>query len=301
MQKLTVSYTVQPQCTLIHVAQAKGFFAEERLEIQPVIHTFGKAALQLLLDGKADLATAAETPILFSILKGEKIFVLANVESSSTNNAVIARKDAGITQGRDLKGKRIGFTPGTTSDFFLSALLTANGLTREVIQEVGLKPEEMRDALLSGQVDAVSTWNYPLTQINDELGANGTLLIDQEIYTETYNLVARQDFVRKNPEAVKRFLRALLKAEQFTHDNPDEAQTIVSKMTQVNRDLVSKVWHSFGYRIVLDQILLIVLEDETRWAMSKRLTDRHDMPDYMSFIYFDGLQAVKPAAIRVKR
>ena len=89
VQKLTVAYTIQPQCTLMHVAQAKGFFAEERLAVRPVMHTFGKAALQEVLDGKADLATAAETPIMFSILRGEKIFVLANMESSVTNNAAL--------------------------------------------------------------------------------------------------------------------------------------------------------------------------------------------------------------------
>ena len=301
VRKLTLSYTIQPQCTLIHVAQAKGYFVAEKLDIQAQIHTFGKAALQSMLDGKADLATAAETPIMFSILKGEKIFVLANIEASATNNAIVARKDAGITKAGDLKGKRVGFTRGTTSDFFMSSLLTANGLTRKDVRQIGLKPEEMRDAIMSERVDAVSTWNYPLTQISNELGANATVFFDKEIYTETFNLVVQQEFARKNPELVKRLLRALIKAEDFTRDNPEEAQGIVSKATQTDKALVRSVWSNFGYQLVLDQILLITLEDETRWAMSNKLTDRADMPDYLSFIYFDGLKAVKPKAIKMKQ
>lgn len=44
-QKITVAYTYQPQSTLVHVAMAKGYFAEERLDVQPLMHTYGKAAL----------------------------------------------------------------------------------------------------------------------------------------------------------------------------------------------------------------------------------------------------------------
>lgn len=300
-QKLTVAFTYQPQSTLLHLAQAKGYFVEEGLDIQPQLHTFGKAALQSLVDGKADLATAAETPIMFNILKGEKIFVLANIDSSTTNNAIVARKDAGIARPAELKGKRVGFTPGTTSDFFMSSLLTAHGLTRADIVPVRLKPEEMRAAMRSGSVDAVSAWNYPLTEISSDLGANGAVFFDKDIYTETFNLVTRQDFANRNPETIRRFLRALIKAEQFAREHPDAAQAIVAAATHVEQNLVRKVWSNFGYRIILDQILLIMLEDEARWAMSNQLTERRDMPNFLSYIYFDGLAAVKPEAIRMKR
>ena len=157
LQKITVAYTYQPQSTLVHVAVAKGYFAGEGLDIQPLMHTYGKVALQSVIESKADFATVAETPVMFSVLRGDKIFVLANIEASSVNNAIVARKDAGIAVPGDLKGKRVGFTPGTTSDFFLDSMLTANGLTRKEIQPVALKPEEMQDAMMVKKVDAVST------------------------------------------------------------------------------------------------------------------------------------------------
>ena len=148
LQKITVAYTYQPQSTLAHVAVAKGYFAEEGLEVQPLMHTFGKASLQSLLDHKADFAAVAETPFMFNVLKGEKIYLIANIEASGKNNAIVARKDAGILTPGDLKGKRIGFTPGTTSDFFLDSMLTVIGLTRQSIQPVPLKPEEMLAAIV---------------------------------------------------------------------------------------------------------------------------------------------------------
>ena len=300
-QKITVAYTWQPQSTLVHVAVAKGYFAEEGLDVQPLMHTYGKAALQSVIESKADFATVAETPVMFNVLKGEKIFVIANIEASSMNNAIVARKDTGIATPANLKGKRIAFTPGTTSDFFLDSLLTANGLTRKDIQPVALKPEEFQDAIMAKKVDAASTWNYPLTLIKHQLGANGTIFYDREIYTETFNIAARQDFVRKNPEAVKRFLRALIKAENFVAMNPDEAQSIMSAATKIDQSLIHEVWNAFNYHVVLDQTLLLTLEDETRWAMQNKLTDRTEMPDYESFIHSDSLRAIKPEAINMNR
>jgi ABC-type nitrate/sulfonate/bicarbonate transport system substrate-binding protein len=300
-QKITIAYTNQPQSTLVHVALAKGYFASEGLDAQSLMHTYGKAALQSVVENKADFATVAETPVMFNVLKGEKIFVIANIEASSMNNAIVARKAAGIKTPGDLKGKRIGFTPGTTSDFFLDSLLTANGLTRKEIRPVALKPEEMQDAILAKQVDAVSTWNYPLTQIKQALGPDAAIFYDREIYTETFNIAARQDFVRSNPETIKRFLRALIKAEDFVAQNPDEAQAIMSAATKIDKRLIHDVWSAFNYHVVQDQTLLITLEDETRWAMKNKLTDRADMPDYLSFIHLDSLRAIKPEAIKMNR
>lgn len=295
LEPLRVAFTGQPQSTLVHVAQAQGFFAAQGLKVEPVMATFGKEALKAVLDGKADIGTVAETPIMFSVLQGAPILVIANIESSSVNNGVIARKDAGIQKAGDLKGKRIGITPGTTSDFFLDSLLTAHGLARKDIQVVALKPEEMQHALVGGRVDAVSTWNYPLTSIRRLLGEKGTLLLDREIYTETFNLVATQDFVRTHPQAVQRFLQALILAERFVRQSPEAAQLTMARATNNELSLVQEVWQAFHYQVGLDQTLLITLEDETRWAMRTRLTDRTDMPDYTQHLYPDALKAALAA------
>jgi NitT/TauT family transport system substrate-binding protein len=277
---------------------AKGYFTEEGLDVQTLMFTYGKASLQSLLDHKSDFATVAETPFMFNVLKGERIFVIANVEASGMNNAIVARRDSGISVPGDLKGKRIAFTPGTTSDFFLDSLLLANGLTRQAIKPVAVKPEDMLASIVDKKVDAVCTWNYPLTQIKKQLGPNGIAFSDRTIYTETYNVAAQQDFVQKNPETVKRFLRALIKAESFTATHKDEAQAIMSTATKTDINLVREVWNVFNYQVVLDSRLVITLEDETRWAINNKLTEKIIMPDYRKFIHFDSLKAVKPEAVR---
>jgi NitT/TauT family transport system substrate-binding protein len=236
---------------------------------------------------------------MFNILKGEKIFVIANIEATTMNNAIVARKDAGISKAGDLKGKRIAFTPGTTSDFFLDSILTANGLARKDIQPVPLKPDEMQAAIQTKQIDAACTWNFRLLEISRQLGENGTLIFDQEIYTETYNVVAQQEFVQKNPEVVKRFLRALIKAEDFVHSHPSEAQAMMSASAKVDLELIRKTWNYFKFHVIQDQTLIITLEDETRWAMKNNLTDQTVVPNYHQFIHTDSLKEVKLSLIQI--
>ena len=300
-QKITVAFTTQPQSTLVHIALNKGYFSNAGLDVQPLIHSFGKMALQSVLDGKADFATVAETPVMFSVLEGDRIFVVANIESSGRNNAVLARPGAGIARAADVKGKRIGFTPGTTSDFFLDSFLTAQGLMRREITAVPLAPDAMQDAMLTGKVDAVSTWNYPLTQIRHQLGAQAVVHYDPQIYTETFNIAAKQEFVQRNPQTVTRFLRALIEAEDFVAKHPQEAQDIVAGAIKVEKELVKEVWDAFNYQVRLDQNLLITLEDETRWAMKNKLTDKTVMPNYADYIHVDSLKAARPEAVKLNR
>ena len=300
-QKVTIALVNQPQSTLIFVAMKKGYFSDEGLDVQPLLQSFGKAALQTMIEGKADFATSAETPIMFSILRGDAIFVVANIETSTANDAVVARVDAGISKPADLKGKRIGFMPGTTIDFFLDSFLTAQGLTRQDITPVPLKPDEVLDALLTKKADAVAAWNYPLTQIKRQLGAQAVTFYDRQIYTEHFNIAAMQDFVRKNPQTVTALLRGLVRAQAFVDDHANEAQDIVAEAIKVEKDLVEEVWNVMSYQVRLDQNLTITLEDETRWAMKNKLTDQTVMPGYASFIYVDALKAVKPGAVRMDR
>ncbi|MBI2750004.1 MAG: NrtA/SsuA/CpmA family ABC transporter substrate-binding protein [Burkholderiales bacterium] len=270
--------TTQPQSPLIHVAVDKGSFAEEGLQVQSQLHTFGKTSLQSLLNHQADIAT---------------------VGASTRNNGVVARRDAGILRASGLKGKRIGYTPGTTSDFFLDSMLTSAGLTRAEVTPVALKPEEMQGAIVARTVDAVSTWNFPLAQVQHVLGSNALLIYDQEVYTETYNVATQQGFLQAQPETIKRFLRALLKAETYTARNRDEVQRLMSDATRTDMDLVREVWDVFSYHVVLDPTILLTLEDETRWAMRNKLTDQTAMPDYRKYIHTGSLRSLKPDAVKL--
>jgi NitT/TauT family transport system substrate-binding protein len=128
----------------------------------------------------------------------------------------------------------------------------------------------------------------------------------QSFYSETFYtfalcVTALQDFVRQHPEALKKFLRALIRAEAFAKQYPKESQRLVAKFVKTDEAFPDEIWDVYNHRVTLDQALLVDLEDQTRWAIKNRLTVRRDMPNYLDFIDVDSLRAVKPEAVRIIR
>lgn len=299
--KITIAHWTGPSAALVHIALAKGFFTDEGLDASPQPHPFGKLALDTVLEGKADIATAGDTPIVFAVMNGKKVSVLATIQTANKNEAIIALRDRGITKPFDLKGKNIGVTLGTTADFFLDSFLLTHGIERNQVNLIDMHPAQMPTALEKGLVDAVSTFNPTIEQLDRELGVRGIVFFDQSIYTEAFCAVARQDFVDQHPETVKKFLRALIKAETFTEQHNEEARTIAAKFTQMEINVFDTLWRELTLKVTLDQALLVDLEDQTRWVLKNTLSSGTTMPNYLDYLYIDGLNSVKADAVRIVR
>ena len=300
-EKVTIAYATPPYTVLAEIAQLKGYYLQEGLEATPHLHSYGKAALDEVLGGTADFATVAVTPVMFAIMKGEKISIIATIYSSNRNSAIVARKDKGILTQSDLKGRTIAATLGTSGDFFMDAFLAVYGISRKDMEVVDLKPEEMQDALVNGAVDAVSVFNPFLIQVQKKLGDRGMTFYDEDIYTQKFNIVATQEYISRNPGKVIKMLRALVKAEEFVSRNPTEAQKIVADFNHMDMDMLREIWAVASFGVTLDQSLVLALEDESRWAMNSGLIDKRKVPDYLDFLYLDGLLSVRPEAVRILR
>lgn len=300
-EKVIIAYSATTDSVLAQVAQKQGHFLQEGLEVTPHLHPYGKLAIQEVLDGKADFATVAETPIMFAIMKGEKISVIATIQTSNKVNGIIARKDRGILTVNELKGRKIGATLGTTSEFFMDALLAVHGIEREDLEVIDQNAKELQDALVNGDVDAISVFTPYLNRAQKKLGDRGITFYGKDIYTSSFNVVANEEFILANPGKVKKMLRALLKAEEFVRRNPAEAQKSVADFSKVDIDLVREIWGGTDFSVKLEQSLVLALEDETQWAMRNKLTPKTEVPNYLNYIYFDGLDSVRPEAVRILR
>ena len=285
----------------LFVAVAEGFPEKEGLKFSVQRYASGKAAMEAMLDGKADVATVADMPIALAAVKGKPIVVLATFANGEDDYGVVARRDRGITDAVALKGKRIALTPGTGGDYFLDALLIRQRLSRADVQVTTLAPPELVPALEDGRIDAISTWEPYLSTARRNLGPNAASFSSGGIYESTFNLVATRDFANQRGQAVKKLIKTLLRAEVFLkNESATTLRIMAAELKQPpaeTRELLSK--HRF--MVSLDQSLILMMEDEARWMIRQRMVESAALPNFLDHISISALQEIRPRAVTIIR
>lgn len=298
-EKLRIALSATPQAALLHIAAAKGYFAEEGLDASVTRVSHGKAAMDLLAQGKADLVSAAEVPFVISILQGAGLGIAATVVSVSNEMAVIARRDRAIAAPRDLLGKKIGVTFGTSGEYFLWAFLIRNKLAPDSVTLVDVPPGQMVSALTQGSIDAASTWQPIRSRAHSALADNALSFIEPDAYTVTHVVVARSEFLHARPAAIEKLVRALLKAERFNRAEPRQALALVADQLKLDVKTLEVGWSDLAFNVDLRQSQLVTLEDEARWAMARGYADKGPVPNFLPHMYLDALLAVQPERVTV--
>ncbi len=297
-EKATVAIYNFPGSAPIHVAYDKGYFEDEGLDVTLVPYAGANAALQDALARRADFATSADTPIARAVLAGRPVAVIATISQIQRGVLIIARRDRGISSPQDLRGKTVGMVAGTTTEFFLRIYLSTFQIAEEDVHIVNLAPDKFNDALLNGEVDAVSA-NAPYNMVlRDKLGSNALVLDDPGIYTMTWNVSVAQDFARENPDCITKFLRAILRANDFIRQNSEAARAISEQYFDAKSPLYQKEWPDYRFTAALDQSLVLNLEEQARWMINSG-GGAQTMPNFLDYIYADGLREVRPQAVQI--
>ena len=299
VEDITVAVSKLEATTLVRIALENGYFEEYGLNVTMTEQDLGKFSLKEVLEGKADIATVAETPVMKESFKREDLRILATIHSSSTNVKVIARKDHGVNTSQDLKGKKVGTTVGTVGEFFLFSFLLFSGLSVKDIELIDEKPTVLVEALQTGEIDAFALREPYVFRAQEKLGDTVVVFSRDDVYTATFNLVALSDFVENEPQLVKRFLLALLQAEKFVKSNRTESIDLISKDLQLDREYLNITWNQSKFTLTLDQSLVMTMEDEARWLIKSGLSDKQEVPNYLDYIYFDALEEIKPEAVTI--
>jgi len=300
VEQLTLATTPYHGAAPVYVALAKGYFESEGLKVTVQSHSSGKVALDGVIAGSADVATVAELPVALAAVKGHPVTVLATL-STQTDYGIIGRADRGVSMPASLKGKRIAVTAGASSDFFLDAFLVRQRLSRADVQVIDRKPGEMADTLEKGEADAISTWEPYASDARRRLGANATVFSSEGIYESAFNLAATREFTAKRGDTVKRILRAMVRAEQFMASDPAASEKIVAEALDKPPEEARQLLSKSRFALSLEQNLLVVMEDEARWAVKNRIVQAKGTPNLLDAVHVDGLAAVKPRSVTVIR
>lgn len=297
---MTIAVEMSLLPATVWVAENQQYFKEAGLDLTISEFDSGRNALESMLkDNNINMATVAQTPVVFNSFNNEDYVIIATMAHSIDDVKVLARRDHGIKTAKDLKGKKIGATLRSTGHYFLEGFLSNHGMSLKDIQLYDVNAAKLKQALISGELDAITSWEphiYNTKKVLDE--SKLTLLVSPMPFRKDFFFTVNKTYADKNQEQVNRFLKAVLKAEQYILDNPQKAQQIVAARIGADPVIVRNIWDSFIFEITLEQSIIIGLEDEAQWAIDIGFSKK-PAPNYLSFINVQSLEKLKPEAVNI--
>ncbi len=213
------------------VADQKGFLKEEGITDMKVLAFRGDAdTLQALTAGTVDLSNSSLTGLVISIKSGQKF---KSVWAGYNQPYFEWYANPKFKSIAETKGGRYAVTKyGALTDFLTRYALRSGGLDPEKdikILQLGGSPQSLA-AMEAGQIEA-SILSAPSTYVAAEKGF--VKLMSQKDYIAPdwplHVIFGKEDFIAKNPNTIKAFLRANGRAMEWIKANREEAAQIASK------------------------------------------------------------------------
>lgn len=201
--------------------------------------------------------------------------------------ALVARKDSGIKNVADLKGRRVGgVTPNTAPTAVLEMALAKAGLSLKDLQGFNIVGPSQPAALERGAIDAAISY-APYTAEMATSGTGTILTTASDIYGKPWpggGVIVRPDFAKAHPDVVVDLLRFVMRAEALLREHPDEAYKALAAASKTS---VENVAYCYAHGLV--QPATVAPDKAKMVEQAKVLQQFHviNVPDVAAFI--DGL------------
>ncbi|TID11921.1 thiamine biosynthesis protein [Avibacterium paragallinarum] len=254
-EKLTLllDWFVNPDHAAIIVAQQKGFFAANDLEVEIVEPADPSMPPKLIAAGQADLAVDYQPQLQVQVAEGLPLVRVGTLISTPLNSLVVL-ESSNIQQLSDLKGKKIGYSVSGFEDALLKAMLNSVQLSLSDVELVNVN-WSLSPALFSGQVDAVigAFRNFELNQMDMEKKLGRAFYPEEHgvpLYDELI-LIANKN--RLSPQKLRAFLTALEQATVYVLNHPEQSwQAFISyKPKDLDNELNRLAWRDTLPRLAL--------------------------------------------------
>ncbi len=212
-------------------------FAKDGISIVWVQSAGSNKALEFLNAGSIDFGSTAGSAALVARINGNPIKSIY-VYSRPEWTALVTTRDSKINSVADLKGKRVAVTRGTDPHIFLVRALLGAGLSEKDITPVLLQHPDGKTALIRGDVDAWAGLDPMMAQAEIEDGAR---LFYRKADANTWGILnVREEFLKDNPEIVRRVLAVYEEARKYSLANYDDLKKTFMAVTKLPDNVVDK-------------------------------------------------------------
>lgn len=263
-------------------ADAKKLFEKVGLKVELIAFPAGPAMLPALAAGQLDVGWMGEFPIVTGYANGMPIEMIMIDRINTTNVRLVANPASGINSLKDLKGKKIAVSIGSTSHQHISRALRMAGLKQEDVTIVNLQPGNMPAAYEAGQIDAAFTWEPNISTIER---AGGKVIATTKSLGDITGvmLAARSEFTKEHPDLVQKFLAAWEESMKQHAANPDDVRQFEAKRLGITVPEFSAMLERMSavYPLYKDQLTQELLGAPGQEATSRMMVHLKDIGDFL--------------------
>ena len=241
---LLLDWFVNPDHAAIIIAQQKGFFEKNNLEVEIMEPADPSMPPKLVAAKKADLAVDYQPQLQMQVSEGLPLVRIATLVNSPLNSLVVL-KDSGINKIEDLKGKKIGYSVSGFETALLDSMLKSANLSEKDVELVNVN-FSLSPSLMSKQVDAVigAFRNFELNQLKLEK-QEGIAFLPENYGVPKYDeliVVANKDTISQ--AKYKNFVKSLQEATNYLKENPEKSwEAFISyKPKELDNELNRLAW-----------------------------------------------------------
>jgi NitT/TauT family transport system substrate-binding protein len=279
-----------------YVARDKGFFDQQSVQADIVDFNDVTTLMESIASGQLDVALCGISSPAIWQQRGAGLKIVASANGGG--HVLLTRSDTGIHVLEDLRGAKIATPkPGTVTDTLLRAHILHDlaGLDpeRDVAIIPGMAAADMSTVLfVSREVNAAITWE-PFASQAEAHYSNSVVLFDAAAEWRKLHpsgnlypvnvVVANQTFIDQHPDELRRFLVAYLEAVQFINRQPDEANQIISRETQLAPSIVAAARRRIDYSAQVD---LDASMETLKWSVDLGYLHKLPAPDQLFDLRF---------------
>jgi NitT/TauT family transport system substrate-binding protein len=232
----------------LYIGIDKGFFAQEKLRIEPQVGEGGNQIITTIVSGDNQFGFIGVLPAIVARSKGLPIKVVsANdqgaKEQQDSFQVLMVAKGSPVEDAKDLAGKTIAVNAlKGVAEVSIKASLAKQGVDPGSIKLLEVPFPEMPAALEDGRVDAILATEPFLTQVL-EAGGRQVDAPFESIAPDLINgvYVTSEEYIDKNPDVVDRFVRAMNRSVEYAAAHPDEVRGSLPAFTAIKPALAEEI------------------------------------------------------------
>jgi NitT/TauT family transport system substrate-binding protein len=218
------------------LAQEKGWFQEQDLEVDMTLGTGSMDSVKLTAAGEFDLAEASAGALLKGLTKGLPLKAVAMIYQDSPTVFMVLESSS-IKTLKDIVGKKVGVRPaGAVFPEYL-ALLKINNIDRSKIEEVVIGTGDA--PLFVGQIDVLPNYVQEKPRYEQKYKKSLRLIKFKDYGLNLYTtaIIAQKETIEKRPDMVAKFIKVVSRTWDYIADGheTEAVDALVKKYPELNR------------------------------------------------------------------